>query len=110
MTKNSIYGEILYVGFVAEKGRVFSQIRSYSYRKAIREHFWQRMIWRMMDCSYTEEDEQLMDDFIGLCQTQKSFENIYSAIKKNGKQAKYSSQYETIWYEQGGYVSPKLYE
>ncbi|WP_110931550.1 hypothetical protein [Paenibacillus bouchesdurhonensis] len=85
MTKNTIYGEILYVGFVAEKGRVFSRIGKYSYRRILRKHafFWQSVIWRMIDGAYTEEDEQLIDDFIDLCQTQKEIGKFYCPQSKS---------------------------
>ncbi|MDN4066266.1 hypothetical protein QYF50_00055 [Paenibacillus vini] len=85
MTKNTIYGEILYVGFIAEKGRVFNQIRKHSYRKLLKKHvdLWQRVILRMMDSAYTEEDEQLIYDFIDFCQTHKEIGKFYCPPSKS---------------------------
>jgi hypothetical protein len=68
LRKINIYGEILYVGLVAEKGRVFSELWKYNYRKTLKLHvgLWQRILNRMTDNDYTKEDEQLLMDFNGL--------------------------------------------
>lgn len=79
MTKNSVYGEILYMGLVTEKGRVYSELWKYNYRKALKIQvaLWQRILRRMMDNKYTEEDVQLLKDFIELCKNRKEIGEYY---------------------------------
>lgn len=82
MKKNNIYGEILYIGLVAEKGRVFSEMWKFNYRKTLKIHvaIWQRILMRMSDTAYTKEDEQLLRDFIELCKNRKDIGRCYNTL------------------------------
>lgn len=82
MNKNNIYGELLYIGLVAEKGRVFHGIWKLNYRKTLRMHvaILQRIVIRMSDSRYTNEDEQLLREFIELCEKRKDLGEYYTTL------------------------------
>ncbi|MFD0589135.1 hypothetical protein ACFQZE_14125 [Paenibacillus sp. GCM10027627] len=79
MKKNNVYAEILYIGFVAEKGRAYSEIWKFNYRKTLKIHvaMWQRILMRMSDTAYTKDDEQLLRDFSELCKKRKNIGKWY---------------------------------
>ncbi len=80
----------MYIGFVAEKGRVYSQIHKYSYRKMLKiqvEH-WNRMIVRMKESKWSDEDENAIRDFINFLINEEKigkFYNVESAKKTDYK-------------------------
>ncbi len=82
MKKSHLYGEILYIGLVAEKGRVFGQLWRSSYRKTLRIHIalWQKIIKRMIVSDYREEDEQLVMEFIELCKKRNEIGKYYKTL------------------------------
>ncbi|MBP1903782.1 hypothetical protein J2Z32_000394 [Paenibacillus turicensis] len=82
MRKNNIYGEILYIGLVAEKGRVFNEIWKYNYRKTLKLHvsMWQKILMRMCDTAYNNEDEQLLREFFELCKKRKDIGKYYNTL------------------------------
>jgi len=94
MSKNNFYAEILYVGLVAEKGRAFSELKKFNYRKSLRLHvaLWKRILIRMQEIEYTDEDEQLFKHIIEFCKSRKEIGKYYlpkiNLISENEQQIK----------------------
>lgn len=78
--KNNIYAQILYRGFVCEKGRVYSQLWKYSYRSILelQVDLWKKILSRMADNTYTDEDSDLLKYFIKLCRDKKEIGEFYN--------------------------------
>ena len=78
--KNNIYAQILYRGFVCEKGRVYSRLWKYSYRSILelQVDLWKKVLSRMADNTYTKEDSDLLKHFIKLCEDKKEIGEFYN--------------------------------
>jgi hypothetical protein len=78
--KNNIYAEILYRGFVCEKGRVYSWLCKYSYRNILELQvgLWKKILSRMADNTYTKEDLDLLKYFIKLCRDKEGIGKSHS--------------------------------
>lgn len=78
--KNNIYAQILYRGFVCEKGRVYSRLWKYSYRSILelQVDLWKKILSRMADNTYTKEDSDLLKYFIKLCGDKKEIGEFYN--------------------------------
>lgn len=91
MDKNTIYSEILYLGFVFEKGRISKKKWSLIYKKHLGKQIvlWNKAISLMNDVQMTEEDVSFFKNFIEFCECSNEFKNIYSCtyqrIKEYGK-------------------------
>jgi hypothetical protein len=80
MDKNTIYSEILYLGFVFEKGRISKKKWSLIYKKHLGKQIvlWNKAISLMNDVQMTEEDVFFFKNFIEFCECSNEVKNIYS--------------------------------
>ena len=78
MNKNSLYAAILYSGFVSEKGHIYRLKWNIFYKKVLSKELklWSDIITRMKDPRLNEEDFNLLNEFINLC-------NKNNKIKRN---------------------------
>ncbi len=80
MDKNTLYAEILYLGFVFEKGRVSKKKWSLIYKKHLGKQIvqWNKAVSLMNDVQTTEEDVSFFKNFIEFCECSNEFIKIYS--------------------------------
>jgi len=80
MEKISTYGELLYIGFNAEKGRCKSQgFWNIGYKSTLKEHlvFLKRIAIRIRVKSIEEDDTTLLTDFFKMCSNSKNIGKVY---------------------------------
>ena len=88
MDKFASYGELLYIGLNAEKGRAKSRgFWKTGYKASLIKHmtFMRKIIIRMNISVFDENDRELMKEFLDICENEKSiavFYNISQDIKK----------------------------
>jgi hypothetical protein len=77
MDKNCLYSQILYLGFVSEKNRVFKKLWNQKLKKIllIELKLWSEIIHLMKTNDFSEKDEVFINYFIEIC-------NRYSELKK----------------------------
>lgn len=81
MDKISTYGELLYIGFNAEKGRARSQgFWKIGYKSSLVNHmtFLRKIIVRMNVNEFDNNDKELMVAFLELCKNDKSIGKFYN--------------------------------
>lgn len=80
MDKNIIYSEILYLGFVFEKGRISKKKWNFIYKKHLRRQIalWNKAVMLMNNVQMTAEDVSFCKNFIKLCEYSNEFKKIYS--------------------------------
>jgi hypothetical protein len=80
MDKNTIYSEILYLGFVYEKGRVYNKKFSFTYKNffQIQIKMWEQIIVMMSQNGLSEVDYKFYNEFLKLCDSNKEMKKIYS--------------------------------
>lgn len=98
MKLESTLGELLYIGFVAEKGRCYEKKWSRSYRKTIRIHI-QQLI-KINELFYNEsEATETINHFIYICAENKQIGKFYCVCKdiKKIKWDKINYRCQKIW-------------
>lgn len=99
MTRQDVIGELLYIGFVAEKGRCYGQRWKIGYKKTVKKHI--HMLYRLSDlmCNDREDINLVMIDFVKLCDNSTAIGKFYP-IADSIKTQIYS---QGVNWEEGGY-------
>mgnify|MGYP004486893807 CR=1 FL=1 len=98
MKLESTLGELLYIGFVAEKGRCYEKKWSRSYKKTIRIHI-QQLI-KINELFYNEsEATEVINHFIFICTENNQIGKFYCVCKdiKKIKWDKINYRCQKIW-------------
>lgn len=84
MNKFSLYAEILYLGFVYEKGRVHRKRWNVIYKRMLRKQLqlWSNIVLLMRDIPFSENDRAVLEDFLRLCEGDKKILAIYKIVSE----------------------------
>jgi hypothetical protein len=80
MTKTELFAELLYVGFLSKKGKVYSNLQIIKMKKALlfEIELWLKLCDRIQINNFEEEDKQLITKFISLCDKYPQIKNDHS--------------------------------